>query len=103
MHELRQSHCPIGALMWSAISSNRAIAEVEAELFPAVFLENVSDPRLMCQIASETGAAIGGTLFSDSLTKENGEAPSYIEMVRHNVSTIVSACGLTRTGRKQGN
>ena len=57
----------------------------------------------MCQIASETGAAIGGTLFSDSLTKENGEAPSYIEMVRHNVSTIVSACGLTRTGRKQGN
>ena len=45
----------------------------------------------MCQIASETGAAIGGTLYSDCLTKENGEAPTYIEMIRHDISTIVSA------------
>jgi len=45
----------------------------------------------MRQIASETGAAIGGTLYSDSLTNENGEAPSYIEMIRHNVRTIASA------------
>jgi zinc/manganese transport system substrate-binding protein len=45
----------------------------------------------MRQIASETGAAIGGTLYSDSLTGEDGEAPSYIEMVRHNIRTIASA------------
>jgi zinc/manganese transport system substrate-binding protein len=45
----------------------------------------------MRQIASETGAAIGGTLYPDSLTKENGEAPTYIAMVRHNISTIASA------------
>jgi ABC-type Zn uptake system ZnuABC Zn-binding protein ZnuA len=38
-----------------------------------VFLENISDPRLMRQIASETGAAIGGTLYSDSLTPKDGE------------------------------
>ena len=57
----------------------------------AVFLENISDPRLMRQIASETGAAIGGTLYSDSLTPKDGEAPSYIEMVRHNIRTIASA------------
>ena len=67
------------------------IAQIEKEKIPAVFLENISDPRLMRQIASETGAAIGGTLYSDSLTTENGEAPSYIEMVRHNVRTIASA------------
>ena len=68
-----------------------AIVQIKKEKIPAVFLENVSDPRLMRQIASETGAAIGGTLYSDSLTRENGEAPSYIDMVRHNVGTIASA------------
>jgi zinc/manganese transport system substrate-binding protein len=67
------------------------IAQIKKEKIPAVFLENISDPRLMRQIAAETGAAIGGTLYSDSLTKENGEAPSYIEMVRHNIRTIASA------------
>ena len=45
----------------------------------------------MRQIASETGAAIGGTPYPDSLTKENGEASTYIAMVRHNISTIASA------------
>jgi zinc/manganese transport system substrate-binding protein len=68
-----------------------SIVQIKKEKIPAVFLENVSDPRLMRQIASETGATIGGTLYSDSLTKENGEAPSYIDMVRHNVKTIASA------------
>ncbi|MCC8937537.1 metal ABC transporter substrate-binding protein [Bradyrhizobium sp. Arg68] len=67
------------------------IAQIKKEKIPAVFLENISDPRLMRQIASETGTAIGGTLYSDSLTPKDGEAPSYIEMVRHNIRTIVSA------------
>jgi zinc/manganese transport system substrate-binding protein len=67
------------------------IKQIKKEKIPAVFLENISDPRLMRQIASETGAAIGGTLYSDSLSKENGEAPSYIEMMRNNIRTIASA------------
>ena len=67
------------------------ITQIKKEKIPAVFLENMSDPRLMRQIASETGAAIGGTLYSDSLTAKDGEAPSYIEMVRHNIRTIASA------------
>jgi zinc/manganese transport system substrate-binding protein len=67
------------------------IAQIKKEKIPAVFLENISDPRLTRQIAAETGAAIGGTLYSDSLTAENGEAPSYIAMVRHNITTIVQA------------
>jgi zinc/manganese transport system substrate-binding protein len=67
------------------------IMQIKKEEIPAVFLENISDPRLMRQIASETGAAIGGTLYSDSLTPKDGEAPSYIEMVRHNIRTIASA------------
>ncbi|RZN17446.1 ABC transporter substrate-binding protein [Bradyrhizobium sp. Leo121] len=67
------------------------IAQIKKEKIPAVFLENISDPRLMRQIASETGAAIGGMLYSDSLTAKDGEAPGYIEMIRHNTSTIARA------------
>jgi zinc/manganese transport system substrate-binding protein len=67
------------------------ITQIKKQKIPAVFLENLSDPRLMRQLASETGAAIGGTLYSDSLTDENGEAPSYIEMVRHNIRTVANA------------
>ncbi len=61
------------------------IAQIKAEKIPAVFLENISDPRLIRRISAETGAKVGGTLFSDSLTGEKGDAPTYIDMVRHNI------------------
>jgi zinc/manganese transport system substrate-binding protein len=67
------------------------ITQIKKEKIPAVFLENVSDPRLMRRIAAETGAAIGGTLYSDSLTGEKGPAPTYIDMVRHNIKTLTRA------------
>jgi zinc/manganese transport system substrate-binding protein len=67
------------------------ITDVRTQKIPAVFLENISDPRLMRRISDETGARIGGTLFSDSLTRENGDAPTYIDMVRHNIKTLTSA------------
>ena len=67
------------------------IAQIRKQKIPAVFLENIRDSRLVRQIASETGARIGGTLYSDSLTDEKGEAPTYIEMVRHNIKALSSA------------
>jgi zinc/manganese transport system substrate-binding protein len=67
------------------------IAQVRVEKIPAVFLENISDDRLVGRIAAETGARIGGTLFSDSLTGEKGDAPTYIAMVRHNIKALTSA------------
>jgi zinc/manganese transport system substrate-binding protein len=67
------------------------IAQVKAAHIPAVFLERISDPRLMRRIAAETGARIGGTLYSDSLTDEKGDAPTYIDMVRHNITTLSGA------------
>ena len=45
---------------------------------------------LMRRIAADTGAKIGGTLYSDSLTAENGDAPTYIDMVRHNMKALTS-------------
>jgi zinc/manganese transport system substrate-binding protein len=67
------------------------IKQIRTQRIRAVFLENVSDPRLMRQIAGETGAKIGGVLYSDALTDENGEAPTYIDLVRHNVKQLAGA------------
>ncbi|MGA7072694.1 metal ABC transporter substrate-binding protein [Bradyrhizobium sp.] len=75
----------------SARDIAKIIAQVKAEHIPAVFLERISDPRLMRRISAETGAKIGGTLYSDSLTDEKGDAPTYIDMVRHNITTLTSA------------
>jgi len=69
------------------------ISQIKRENIPAIFLENISDPRLIQRIAAETGARIGGTLYSDSLTAEKGDAPTYIAMVRHNIKALTSALG----------
>ncbi|MCS3453019.1 MULTISPECIES: metal ABC transporter substrate-binding protein [Bradyrhizobium] len=67
------------------------IAQIKLAKIPAVFLENISDPRLIERIAAETGARVGGTLYSDGLTAEKGDAPTYIDMVRHNIKALTSA------------
>jgi zinc/manganese transport system substrate-binding protein len=67
------------------------ISQIRTSKIPAVFLENISDPRLIQRIAAETGARVGGTLYSDSLTGEKGDAPTYIELVRHNIKALTSA------------
>ena len=67
------------------------ITRIRKEKIPAVFLENISDPRLIRRISAETGAKVGGTLYSDSLTGEKGAAPTYIELVRHNIKALTSA------------
>jgi zinc/manganese transport system substrate-binding protein len=75
----------------SARDIARIITQVKSSKIPAVFLENISDPRLMRRIATETGARIGGTLYSDSLTDEKGDAPTYIDLIRHNIKVLTSA------------
>ena len=67
------------------------IGQIKAQKIPAVFLENISDDRLIRRIAAETGAKVGGTLISDGLTGEKGLAPTYIDMVRHNIKALTSA------------
>jgi zinc/manganese transport system substrate-binding protein len=75
----------------SARDIARIITQVKKQKIPAVFLENVTDPRLMERIAKETGARVGGKLYSDALTGENGDAPGYIELMRHNLKTLGAA------------
>jgi len=75
----------------SAKDLARIIAQIRALKIPAVFLENISDPRLMQEVARETGAAIGGTLYSDALSPPGGPAATYIDMMRHNVREFTRA------------
>ncbi|XUM22811.1 metal ABC transporter substrate-binding protein [Bradyrhizobium oligotrophicum S58] len=67
------------------------IRQVKKAAIPAVFLENFNDDRLVGRIAAETGAKIGGTLYSDALSDEKGPVPTYIAMVRHNIRALTSA------------
>lgn len=77
----------------SARDIARIITQVRQAKIPAVFLENVIDPRLMQRISAETGAKVGGTLYSDGLTGEKGDAPTYIDIVRHNIRALTRALG----------
>jgi zinc/manganese transport system substrate-binding protein len=75
----------------SAQDVAKIIRQIKAEKIPAVFIENITDHRLLDQIARETGAKIGGTLYSDALSAPDGPAPTYLDMFRHNVGTLTAA------------
>ena len=69
----------------------RLIRQLKAEKVPAVFIENVADPRLIERIWSESGARVGGTLYSDALSATDGPAASYVQMMRANLATLRDA------------
>jgi zinc/manganese transport system substrate-binding protein len=75
----------------SARAVAQLIQQIRKQGVKAVFVENISNPRIIEQIAKETGAKIGGTLYSDALSDASGPAPTYIDMIRHNAKTIASA------------
>ncbi len=75
----------------SARDVGRIIRQIKAQKIPAVFLENVTNPRLIEQIVRETGAKVGGRLFSDALSAASGPAGTYIAMMKHNISQIEKA------------
>ncbi len=69
----------------------RLIRQLKAEKVPAVFMENVADARLIERIRSESGARVGGMLYSDALSTADGPAASYLQMMRSNFSAIRDA------------
>lgn len=70
------------------------IRQMRAEGIDAAFVENIADPRLLEQIVNETGANIGGTLYPGALSGPDGPAPTYLQMMRHNATTLATALGL---------
>jgi zinc/manganese transport system substrate-binding protein len=72
----------------SAAELGKLAQQIRAEHVKALFLDSITDPRAMQRVAGDTGAAIGGTLYGDSLSPAGGEADTYIKMLRHDVTTL---------------
>jgi zinc/manganese transport system substrate-binding protein len=72
----------------SAAELSKLTQRVRATRVKALFLDSITDPRVMQRIASETGASIGGTLYGDSLSPAGGEADNYLNMLRHDIATL---------------
>ncbi|MQB12672.1 metal ABC transporter substrate-binding protein [Agrobacterium sp. ICMP 6402] len=75
----------------SAADVAKLVDQVKHDKASAIFVENITDKRLIDQIASETGLKVGGTLYSDALSAADGPAATYIDMVNHNIQTIKAA------------
>ena len=75
----------------SAKGVAQLVRQIRKEGIKALFVENVADPRLIEQIARETGVKPSGELYSDSLTPAGGGAPTYVELMRANTARLVNA------------
>ena len=68
----------------------KLIRQIKKEKVKAVFVENISDPRLVQRLAEETGAELGPAVYSDALAA-SGDASSYIGMMRQNAKAFAAA------------
>jgi zinc/manganese transport system substrate-binding protein len=75
----------------SAAAVARLIQQIRQQRVRALFVENISDPRLLERIARDSGARLGGTLYSDALSVPGGPASTYLDLFAHNARTIASA------------
>ena len=67
------------------------ITQIREQGVAALFVENITSPALVQQIADETGLEIGGQLFSDALSERGGPATSYLAMFEHNLGQLLAA------------
>jgi zinc/manganese transport system substrate-binding protein len=67
------------------------VAQIKREKVHAVFIENMTTPRMAQMLARETGAVLGGTVYSDALSPAGGPAPTYLDTLRHNTALFVAA------------
>lgn len=67
------------------------VTQLKEREVAGLFVENITSPALVRQIADETGLEIGGRLFSDALSESGGPATSYVAMYRHNLETLLAS------------
>ncbi len=75
----------------SAQSLARLAAQIRREHIRALFVENMTDPRIARALAREADAVVGGTVYSDALSPPGGPADTYLKMFRHNVPLFAAA------------
>jgi manganese transport system substrate-binding protein len=73
----------------------KIIEVVKEKQIPAVFCESTVEPRIQQEVVAATGARLGGTLFVDSLSAEEGPASTYLKLLQHTAETIIT--GLTQS------
>ncbi|MDD0997671.1 metal ABC transporter substrate-binding protein [Pseudomonas sp. TNT2022 ID1044] len=74
----------------SAADVAALITQIRQAKVKAVFMENIKDARLLKQIADESGARIGGTLYSDALAA-TGPASTFTGLFEYNLNTLYNA------------
>jgi len=72
----------------SARTVAELIRQIRREGIKALFVENISDPRLIDEIARETGASLGPPLYSDALSRPEEPAPTYLRMIQYNTAAL---------------
>jgi zinc/manganese transport system substrate-binding protein len=80
----------------SAAEVAKLIDQIRRQDVRAVFVENITDPRLVARIAKEGGAVLGGRLYSDALSAPGTEADTYLKLFAQNAKTLVSGLAGTR-------
>jgi len=75
----------------SAAAVARLIDQIRGERVRAVFIENISDPRLIERIAREGGVHVGGRLYSDALSRPGTAADTYLRLFDANARTLATA------------
>lgn len=66
---------------------------VEQQQVPAVFCESTVSDGAQRQVAAQSGARFGGTLYVDSLSEADGPVPTYLDLLRHDLRTIAEGLG----------
>lgn len=67
----------------------KVIDTVKTHQIPAVFCESTVSDEAQQQVVKETGAKFGGVFYVDSLSKEDGKVPTYLDLLKYNVNTLV--------------
>lgn len=74
----------------SAREVAQLIRQIQRERIKAVFVENMSNPKLLAQLGKDAGVTVGPALFVDALSAAGGPADSYLKLMRHNVTQLAA-------------
>jgi zinc/manganese transport system substrate-binding protein len=74
----------------SAKEVAKLIRQIQKEKIKAVFVENMSNPKLLAQLSKDAGVTVGPSLYVDALSKAGGPADTYLKMIRHNVTQLAA-------------
>ena len=80
----------------SARQVAQLIAQIKREKIRAVFVENMSNPKLLSQLSKDAGTAPGASLYVDALSTSGQSGASYLQMMRHNITQLVA--GMKQNG-----